>query len=303
MTPGDSSAAAHEAALVVAELERGVLRVSGPDRTTWLNGVVTPDVAKVTPDTATFGLLLSKVGKIQSDFFAVARDDALFLVTAPGTEAVVRDELERMLVMEDAELGNATDELACLCLHGPRALEYARSVIRQGVTVSSLDRTGLGGAVVLCPRAESSQVLTGLVALGARLADKDDWERLRVERRIGAFGVDYGASDNPHEASLERTAISWTKGCYLGQEVVFMQDARGKVKRRLAQLELDGPLPARGAPVLDEAGASVGEVTSAVLSNVLGRVVALARVSAPAYEPGVRLSVGAAPATVRAEPV
>jgi len=303
MTRDDSSAAAREAALVVPELERGVLRVSGPDRTTWLNGVVTPDVAQVTPGVATFGLLLSKVGKIHSDFFAMARDDALCLLTAPGTEAVVRDELDRMLVMEDAELRSSTDELGCVSLHGPRALEYARSVSRQGVTVSSLDRTGLGGAVLLCPRSAVAEVLSVLGAVGARVASNEEWERLRVERRVGAFGIDYGTSDNPHEASLERAAISWTKGCYLGQEVVFMQDARGKVKRRLTQLEVEGPLPARGAWVLDETGASVGEVTSAVVSHVLGRVVALARVNAPAYEPGVRLSVGGAPATVRAEPV
>ena len=72
---------------------------------------------------------------------------------------------------------------------------------------------------------------------GGALAD-DDWPRVRVTHGVGLFGTDYGPSDNPHEAALERRAIAWNKGCYLGQEAVFMQDARGKVKRRLVVLRV-----------------------------------------------------------------
>jgi folate-binding protein YgfZ len=304
VTLDSANAAARTSALIVGEAERGVLLVAGSDRVAWLNGVVTADVAKVTAGSASFGLLLSKVGKIQSDFYLFARGEELALALAPGTEALVLGELERMLVMEDAELRSATSELACLAVHGPKALGLASAVATlEGVTSAALDRTGLGGAVLLVPRARLDEVTASLVAGGGVLATREAWQLLRVERRVGVFGIDYGPSDNPHEAALDRVAVSWTKGCYLGQEVVFMQDARGKLKRRLAQLELEGPSPPPGAPVTDAAGEPVGEVTSVAEGSVHGRSLALARVKAPHHEPGVRLAAGGLPAVVRAEPV
>ena len=304
MTLDSAGTAARTSGLIVVEAERGVLLVAGSDRVTWLNGVVTADVATVAPGTATFGLLLSKVGKIQSDFYVLARGDTLALAVAEGTDTHVQAELERMLVMEDAEIRSATSELACLVVHGPKAAELASAVATlEGVTTAALDRTGLGGAVLLVPRPRLDEVAARLVAAGGVLATPEAWQRLRVERRVGTFGIDYGSSDNPHEAALDRVAVSWTKGCYLGQEVVFMQDARGKLKRRLVQLELEGASPPPGTPLTDAAGAPLGEVTSAAESALLGHPVALARVKAPHHEPGVRLAVAGVPAVVRAEPV
>lgn len=304
MTVDWASTAARTSGLIVVEARRGVLLVAGSERVTWLNGVVTADVATVAPGTAAFGLLLSKVGKIQSDFYVLARGDALALAVAPETETHVQAELERMLVMEDAEVRSATSELTCLTVHGPKAAELASAVATlEGVTTAALDRTGLGGAVLLVPRTKLDELAASLVAAGGVLATAEAWQRLRVERRVGTFGVDYGASDNPHEAALDRVAVSWTKGCYLGQEVVFMQDARGKLKRRLVQLELDGASPPPGAPLTDAAGEPLGEVTSAAESALLGHPVALARVKAPHHEPGVRLAVAGVPAVVRADPV
>ncbi len=301
MTLDAASAAARTSALIVAESERGVLVVSGSERASWLNGVVTCDVAAVGKGQAAFGLVLSKVGKIQSDFYVFSRDPTLCLAVSPGTEATTRAELERMLVMEDAELESASSELACVALHGPRAVSIASSVASQdGVSVAELDRTGFGGAVLLAPRASIGAFVATLVAAGGFVASAEQWERLRVERRLGEFGRDYGPTDNPHEAALDRVAVSWTKGCYLGQEVVFMQDARGKLKRRLVQLELEGPLSSGDAEVVDSAGERVGEVTSSTISAVLGASLALARVKAPHHEPGVRLRVSGVPAVVRA---
>jgi folate-binding protein YgfZ len=299
-----ASDAARSGALLVREDAREVLVVTGPDRATWLNGVVTCDVTKVCPGEGAFGLLLSKLGKLQTDLYALASASELLLACAPGTSALALSELERMLVMEDAELGRPGSELSCLSLHGPRAAELARSVSeRAGVVQGSVDRAGLGGAVLLVPRSELEAVVAVLTQGGAVLASDDDWLRLRVERQVGVFGADYGPQDNPHEAAVERRAISWNKGCYLGQEVVFMQDARGKVKRRLALIALDGPVPAAGTPVATSEGAAVGEVTSAAASTLLGCSVALARLKAPHFEPGAELRVAGFSAVVRGEPV
>jgi folate-binding protein YgfZ len=303
VTLDSASAAARVSALVVPEPERGVLLVAGSERVSWLNGVVTCDVTKVSERQATFGVLLNKVGKIQTDLFVASRARELALLLAPETESVAVAELERMLVMEDAELRSATHELACLSLHGPGAVSLAERVAADDTTAHALDRTGLGGALLVAPRGSIPALVEKLRDAGAVIAAADDWQRLRVERRLGAFGVDYGSADNPHEAGLERVAVAWDKGCYLGQEVVFMQDARGKLKRRLALLELEGAPASPGAPVTTEAGESVGEVTSTTESVVAGRPLALARLKAPHFEPGVRLRVGAAAAVVRAERV
>jgi tRNA-modifying protein YgfZ len=297
-----ASQAARTGALLVDELERGVVTVTGPDRATWLNGLVTCDVAALAPGQAAFGLLLSKVGKIQSDLYVVASHDMLLLACAPGTVDLVTAELERMLVMEDAELVRPSAELSCLYLHGPRSVEIAARAPRlQGALVGALDRTGLGGAVLLVPKGDVDALSEELLQRGALRAGAAAWQTLRVERCIGVFGTDYGPTDNPHEAALDRSAVSWSKGCYLGQEVVFMQDARGKLKRRLVQIGVDGAVPTPGAVVLTPEGEPAGEVTSAAESSVLGRAVALARVKAPHFEPGARLAVGGAAATARSE--
>src|SRR3954465_9320615 len=109
-----ASDAARSGALLVREGAREVLVVTGPDRASWLNGVVTCDVTKVSPGEAAFGLLLSKLGKLQTDFYALASENELLLACASGTSATALGELERMLVMEDAELGRPANELSCL---------------------------------------------------------------------------------------------------------------------------------------------------------------------------------------------
>lgn len=286
---------------VVSDEARGVLAVSGGDRVSWLNGVVTCDATLAAPGRAVFGLLLSKQGKIQTDFLLLAAPDRLFLTVAEGTAELVRTELDRMLVMEDAELGDVSGELALLTLVGPRAAELARGVGQNGGAMGEVDRPGLRGAALLVPRAELAVVVAALEAAGAVQPDAAAWQRIRLARGVAAFGADFGPGDNPHEAGLERSAVSWSKGCYLGQEVVFMQDARGKLKRRLVPVSVPAGLPAVGAELRSEPGEVVGEVTS--VAPVAGGAVAFARVRAPHFEPGTKLVVAGFPAEVQSGPV
>jgi folate-binding protein YgfZ len=120
------------------------------------------------------------------------------------------------------------------------------------------------------------------------LASDADWEAFRIQHAFGRFGVDFSENGNPHEAALDRRAVSWSKGCYLGQEVVCMQDMRGKLKRRLVALVVEtAELPAAGALVTSTASGNTetaGEVTSAALSPLTGKAVALARLKAPYFE-------------------
>lgn len=290
------------ALLAVPEPERGLLAVTGPDRASWLNGVVTCDAQGLTPGRAVLGLLLGKQGKIQTDFYLIAEQDRLLLAAAPGTLAATHAALERLLVMEDAELEALGTELAVVAIHGQGALALAQTVaVSLGGSAAELDLTGLGGAVLAVRRAALDQALMALTEGGATLADSDAWLELRIRRGVGAFGVDYGPNDNPHEAGLDRRAVSWTKGCYLGQEVVCMQDLRGKLKRRLSLLELEaGETPARGAPVYAADGSEVGEITSAL--GGAERSFALARLKAPYFEAGSTLTVAGRPGRVLPRP-
>jgi folate-binding protein YgfZ len=222
-------------------LKRDTLVVRGPDRKTWLDGLLTNKVTDVAPGVAGYGLLLTKQGKIVSDVFLVDNGTDLLVGVAPGRGASVRQLLDRYLVMEDAELEEPSSQP-----------HWAIAVERDPASSEALaaGALSLGGL-----RAE-------LEAL-AEAAPLPDAGELLAEHGLGVFGVDFGERDNPHEASLDRVAVSWTKGCYLGQEVVCMQDMRGKVKRRL--VALDGSAALLGAAI------AAAEVVTAD-GNVAGQV-------------------------------
>jgi folate-binding protein YgfZ len=193
----------------------------------------------------------------------------------------LREHLEHYLVMEDAEPTPSPHAFQPWMIHGPRSGDLLAVARRAGAVGGGLDHTGLGGAFVLAPRERASDVREALVeALGRTggcLGDEAGWCALRLERAVPEFGVDFDQSTYPQEARLEKVAVSFDKGCYLGQEVVCMLEMRGQVRRSLAPLVIaEGPVPSPGAGVTDDDGTIVGEVTSAALSPTLGLPVALA---------------------------
>jgi folate-binding protein YgfZ len=137
----------------------------------------------------------------------------------------------------------------------------------------------------------------------ATMGDRQGWEALRLEHAVPRFGVDFDDKTYPQEARLETSAVSFDKGCYLGQEVVCMLQMRGHVKRRLASVVVEGSLvPGAGEVVKDGSGAAVGEVTSAVFSPRVGKPVALAMLKLAVAEPGTQVAVGGVRGEVVARP-
>ena len=254
-------------------LPRDTLLARGPDRKTWLDGLVTCSVASVAPGQAGYGLLLTKQGKIVTDVFLVDDGAVLYIGVAPGHGPSARELLDRYLVMEDAELEGPLPATAWRLAQGAAAAGTASGQLKLGSLSASLwvERDSVTAAL-------------DATALGGLLA----------AHGLGVFGVDFTEHDNPHEASLDRIAVSWTKGCYLGQEVVCMQDMRGKVKRRLVVLEGPAqlmPATAAGKPsVLLPDGSVVGQVSSAYAIPA-GGVRLLASVAATALEGSDALSV------------
>lgn len=290
-------AAARTSALALPGDGRTTLGVMGPDRLSWLNGLVTCDLNKLDGENARYGLYVARSGRVLADAL-IAADDGSVLVSIPRAAAAsLKEHLEHYLVMEDVEFAERPDDVALWTVHGPRALEVLASARRSGAVGGGLDRTDLGGAVAFFTGgrvAGARAVIEDAVAqVGGALGDPAGWEALRLERGVPEFGVDFGETTYPQEAGLEKIAVSFQKGCYLGQEVVCMLELRGHVKRRLASLVLEGgaPPPA-GTAVTDDAGVQSGEITSASHSPTLGRPVALAMLKRAAAESGRHVTVG-----------
>jgi len=281
--------------LVVPELDRAVLFARGPDAVSWLNGLITCDIAGLKAGEGAYGLLLNKQGKIQADLDVVAVEDGLAVGVPEARADTVHASLDGHLIMEDVEL-EVHPELAWVRLHGPRASELSASLGVPAVTAhGAIDWLGIGGAALVVERDALESAVAQVLergGAGARRLDPEEWERLRLEAGFPRFGVDYGPEDNPHEASLERRAVSFQKGCYLGQEVVCMQDMRGRVKRRLVVLRLaTGAAPAPETPVTSPGAAHpVGRVTSGV-SLPEGGALVFARLRVPHFEGGAPLAI------------
>ncbi len=249
-----------------------VLRVFGPDAARWLSGIVTSDVTTVGPGRGSFGLLLNKLGKIQAELQIVGKSDELFVAVSGGSGTDTLSLLDGYLIMEDAEI-EATNLRVLLAL-GEGALER----LDRGASLP------WGTTEVALEVASDQEYKERVSSLGLPLLSEHELAELFVLEGIPRFLIDYDQTDNPHAASLERKAVDWNKGCYLGQEVVCMQDMRGKVKRRLVKLmSPSGAALESGSDLVDPLGGKVGIVTSAFGARGIGKV------RAPAFEEGTQL--------------
>ncbi len=206
---------------------------------------------KVEPGNGAFGLALNKQGKIQSEVEIVADGEGLLVGTSPGVHERLFASLDKFLVMEDAELTDVSADYLWADFHGLGAAALAEAAAKLCAgSAANIRFTSEPAASLVFARDELLELERFVERTPALRRGTDaDWEALRIGQTLGRFGVDFGEADNPHEAGLDRRAVSWSKGCYLGQEVVCMQDMRGKLKRRLVALALDesAEAPAAGS--------------------------------------------------------
>jgi folate-binding protein YgfZ len=298
----DEARAARQSLLAVKMADRTGILVRGKDRTSWLNGLVTCELAKLGPTDGAYGLVVEKKGRIQTDFFAIPdRTNAALALAVPSVlQDAIYETLDHYLVMEDAEL-EAVD-LVFWHLVGPSAGSVAEELAAP--YSGSIDVFQLGGAVVAAPAAEADALaerLTGLVAkAGGAIADDTAWEAVRIELGLPRFGVEVDGTLYPQEAALEKLAVSFDKGCYLGQEVVYMLENRGHVKRKLVVIDVDGDAAvAANDPVSTPEGVAVGDVKSAVIGPSSGKPVAIAMIKWAQSKPGTELRIADRVARVR----
>jgi len=331
LDPQECAAAARRGAGLFALEQRGVLAVEGRDARRWLNGMVSNDVSvlaaqgtasdgRAPQDTEPSGAdapapahcyacLLTPIGRIVADLHVVARPEGFWLDLERHALGDVAARLEKYVIAEDVAVREAG--LTRLALEGPAAPSIARAarpaLAAAGAATADYALGGGPGVQLFVPPEGREAVLAALREAGAGRGlvegDPAALEILRVEGGVPRLGAELGEDVLPPEAGLD-AAISTTKGCYTGQEVVARIRSRGQVKHRLVGLRLEpedgAALPALSAAI-DADGRRVGEVTSAVLSPTEGPI-ALGFVTRPHDAPGTSLRVAGRAARVVALP-
>jgi folate-binding protein YgfZ len=278
--------------------ERGKLALTGSQAKEFLAGQVTNDVAGLEPGRGCYAAFLSHKGKMQGDLRILDLGDELWLDTERPALQALFDMIRRFKIGFDAELHKRTLERALLSLVGPRAREVAGADELPLEEHSSMRARRGGAEVVLVSTADGVDVITAaegagavraaLLEAGAVEVSEAAGDVLRVEAGRPRFGVDIDDTTIPQEAGLNERAVSFTKGCYVGQETVARLFYKGKPNRHLRGLRLDGD--ASTGDVLHLGEREVGRVGTVVDSPRFGRV-ALALVRREA-EPGTELAVG-----------
>lgn len=302
--------AAREGALIEVAPDMGTLVITGSERRTWLNGMVTCDLAKLEAGSGAYGLAVAKNGKILAEVWILVGAAQIVLATRRDKTEMLRDHFDKHLIMEDAEVRDASEELGWIFLYGPQsgeALDAARPALGSAALGAPIAWTDLGGAAIAAPSGDVSGIARVMAeALGDRaaVATPAGLEQIRIEEGVARFGVDFDEQNYPQEASLERLGVSFQKGCYLGQETVFMLEARGHAKKRLVRLLIEGSgeIPERAPISLPEGGATVGEVTSRAPSPDGSGRIALGYVKYKYASAGASLMVDGRPASITKAP-
>lgn len=295
--------------------ERGLLQVEGTDRVRWLDGMLSNHVATLAPGPDHSGchaLILTPTARILADPHVLLRGETFWLELAGAAAESIRVHLERYVIADDVTLQDVSNHWARFSLDGPMAAGLLERVtgtplrlapnacadVRIGSVAAVVAAYGFSGAPgfqLFVPSALAADVAGSLHAEGgASLVEGDaaTLEILRIESGIPRLGAELDEDVLPAEAGLIASAVSLTKGCYTGQEIVARLESRGQVAHRLVGLRCEGETPpAPDTALEDESGKRVGEVTSACLSAVAGPI-ALGYVRRAFDTPGSALRAG-----------
>ena len=286
--------------------ERGKLRVTGPDAADFLQGQVTNDVEALAPGQGCYAALLDRKGHIQADMRILRRsapDGDFWIDTEPAASGVVRHHLQTYKIGRDVEVEDVGAEHAILALIGPATGAVAGTPPltagqNETAAVAGVECLVVGtedGVDLIAASGDSARLRDGLIEAGAAAVDPAAAEILRIEAGRPRFGADMGPESMPAEAGIVDAAVSFTKGCYIGQEPVARLHHRGRPNRHLRGLLLGAPVEPGTALRLGEK--EVGRVGSACVSPAHGPI-ALAIVRREA-EPGAKLAVGEDGVTAR----
>jgi folate-binding protein YgfZ len=267
---------------------RAKIAVTGGDRVRWMNGMVSNNVRDLAPGHGVYAFMLNPQGRIQADLYVFQRGESLLVDLESAQRAKVLQLFDRYIIADDVEIAEVSDKIAALGLTGPQSREVLE---RAGIVVPDLaylqfadvtwEHAGERTTVTLLRSGEEAReswqvwtspellsVLRGwLITEGARPVGATALNLFRIARGIPQFGVDIRDRDLPQETGQAR-ALNFTKGCYLGQEIVERIRSRGAVHRQFMVFAVEGALPEPGAKIIAGTGQDekeVGEITSAAI--------------------------------------
>ena len=260
---------------------RGKIKLLGEDRARLLHAMTTNNIQLLTPGAGCYAFFLTVQGRILADVNVLCRPDHFLLDLEPETREKVYQHLDHYIIADDVTLEDVTGATATIAVEGPKSAEvlHAAGAPTPEVDYSSaewgtrlvarLNSTGSPGFFVFAPESEKAQLLTQLESAGAVAGDAEAFNVVRLEHGKARYGEDLSERFLAQEANLPH-ALNFSKGCYLGQEIVERVRSRGQIHRILMPLVLEGKEPPASGTKLETT-----EITSAAYSPALDKVVAL----------------------------
>ena len=330
--------AAREGVALIDTNFRSLFALTGPDRVRYLHAVTSGDIRGLAPGQSALGLLLNAQGHMLAELTTLALEDRLIVLSHAFVRQRTFETLDKFIIMDDATLIDETAETGTLALEGPKAPELLRELLRIELAQLPVDAHvtttlessgapipcrvlrrslfGFPGAELLLPREFLSAAWKALdeaaCARGGAPIGYRAVNMLRLEAGVRWFGNDFDEHQIPQEAGVESTHISFTKGCYTGQEIVERVRSRGHVNRRLAYLLFSsGDAPEPGTPIFAAAhdtggknkATEAGYVTSAAYSPLAGKAIGMGYLRREFLEPATVLRCGNATAEVVETPL
>lgn len=299
---------------------RAYLSFTGPDRVRYLNAILTNNVKDLKVGEGDVSLFLSPQGRIQAEIETYAEAERLFCVTFSMIREKLIPALDHFIIMDDVALADESSRYGTLALEGPQSGAIVKqlcgfeleSLAELGwresqlgsipCRVSRRSPAGVVSAEFLCEQSQLAALwkvlLEAAKSHGGGPAGYTALNALRLETGTAWFGYDFGEKQIPHEAGLEKSHISYTKGCYTGQEIVERVRSRGQVNRVRALFKLLAPnLPDAGTPLLSD-GKEVGHITRSAESPFFHSIIAMGYIRRELSLPGTELMISGKTATV-----
>ena len=304
---------------------RAYLEFTGPDRVRYLNAILTNNIKDLGENHGIISLLLNPQGRIQAEIETYSLPDKLFCVSYASIRESLVPALDKYIIMDDVTLTDRTEDFATLALEGPKAALAAEELT--GVQLADLAELetrivsvqqipcrlgkrspgGTASAEFLVDRAQAASLWKILVEAarkhGGGPAGYTALSSVRLELGAPWYSYDFGEKQIPHEAGLQDSHISYTKGCYTGQEIVERVRSRGQVNRVRVTLKYDTPqAPAHGTPLLSE-GKEAGYTTRGGFSPALNAPIGMGYVRRESSTPGSVVEVGGGTGVVVTTPI
>jgi folate-binding protein YgfZ len=288
---------------------RSKIVLTGADRVRWLNGMVTNNIRDLAVGHGVYAFLLNPQGHILGDLYAYNRGESLMIESERSQSPKLLATFDHYIIMDDVEVNDVSEKLTAIGIAGPKAREVLRAV---GFEIPQLEPLQLvdvawQNVAVTVVRGDNASVKSyemwlspshirllrdALTKAGATLSGTTALEQLRIAAGIPRYGQDIHERDLPQETEQQR-AVHFSKGCYIGQEIVERIRSRGNVHRMFTGFEAQGPLPVVGTKIQAD-GKDVGEITSAASLPFAGgdRAVALGYIRREATTPGTKVQAG-----------